>query len=289
MAIYLLNNYLASIEAFLCVAVFATLVFRRQVGQYLYFALFIAVKFSSSAFLGLILWRAKHFHHASLYKIYFPVYWLSYACEAALLLFAIYGMYRLSMAPLAGLQHLGIVVFRWVVAISIAVSIGMAFGPNLSSHDFVVRVVTQLQQTSSILTLCLLLFVCFAIRPMGLSYRSRIFGVSFGLGLLATDNLVSSAWIIGNKSMYSTLSLVASMAACASFAIWVVYFVLPEPKRRMIVLPTTSPFLRWNQISLALGDEPGFVAVGGIPPEMFADAEIEIMTRASRKMFDYSS
>ena len=45
-----------------------------------------------------------------------------------------------------------------------------------------VAVVSQLQRTQSILTLCLLLFVCFAIRPMGLSYSSRIFGVSLGLG-----------------------------------------------------------------------------------------------------------
>jgi len=52
----------------------------------------------------------------------------------------------------------------------------------------------------------------------------------------------------------------------------------------MIILPTTSPFLRWNQISLALGDEPGFVALGEITPDMFAPAEVEVMRRASMKM-----
>ena len=56
----------------------------------------------------------------------------------------------------------------------------------------------------------------------------------------------------------------------------------------MIILPTTSPFLRWNQISQALGDNPGYVAIAGVPPEMFADAEIEVMKRASRKMIDYA-
>ena len=50
------------------------------------------------------------------------------------------------------------------------------------------------------------------------------------------------------------------------------------------MLPTTSPFLRWNQISEILGDEPGFVAIAGIPPEVFAPAELEIMARASEKM-----
>jgi hypothetical protein len=52
----------------------------------------------------------------------------------------------------------------------------------------------------------------------------------------------------------------------------------------MIVLPTTSPFLRWNQISMALGDAPGFVALGPITPDMFAPAELEVMRRASAKM-----
>jgi hypothetical protein len=57
----------------------------------------------------------------------------------------------------------------------------------------------------------------------------------------------------------------------------------------MIVLPTTSPFLRWNQISMALGDDPGFVAVGGVPPELFAPAELEVMHRASLKMIPPSA
>ena len=74
------------------------------------------------------------------------------------------------------------------------------------------------------------------------------------------------------------------LAICLSLSIWTVYFILPDPKRRLIVLPTTSPFLRWNQISAALGDEPGFVALGVVTQDMFAPAEVEIMRRASAKM-----
>ncbi len=291
MKIYLLNYILSSVECLLCAVTLAILFIRRQLGAYLYFALFLAVRFASDVFMGAMLLYTAHKPPRvvnSIYRVYFFVYWISYALEAALLLLAIYGIYRLAMAPLSGLQRLGMLMFRWCASISVALSIGFAVGPNVTSRDFLIRIVTQLQQTSSIMTLCLLLFVCFAIRPMGLSYRSRVFGVSLGLGLLATTNFVASAWIVTNKSMYSSLSIIGSLAVCASFFIWMVYLILPEPKRRMIVLPTTSPFLRWNQISLALGDEPGFVAVGGIPPEMFAEAEIEIMTRASRKMLHFS-
>jgi hypothetical protein len=218
------------------------------------------------------------------YQVYFYVYWISFAFEAILSLLVIYGIFKLAMAPLKGLQTLGMLVFRWVAAISVAVAIGVAVSPHTSGIHFMTAMITQLQQTSSILTLCLLLFVCFAIRPMGLTFRSRIFGVSLGLGFLATINLVNSAWIAHNPNMYSLFSVVNGLAVVLTLLTWSAYFAFPEPKRRIIVLPTTSPFLRWNQISMALGDDPGYVAVGGIPPELFAPAELEVMRRASAKM-----
>jgi hypothetical protein len=218
------------------------------------------------------------------YRLYFYAYWMSYALEAVLGLCMVYEIYRLAMAPLRGLQALGMLMFRWAAGIAVAVALGMALGPQVSGQRFVIRAITQLQQTQSILTLCLLLFVCLAIRPMGLSHRSRIFGVSIGLAILATVELIDSAWISHAPRMSSTFNSLNSLLYCVTVLLWTAYFAMPEPRRRMIVLPTTSPFLRWNQISMALGDEPGFVAVGGVHPDIFAPAEVEIMRRASRKM-----
>jgi hypothetical protein len=253
--------------------------------KFIFLTSLLSVKFISSlTCVTLIAFSSRRIERHLAYQMYFYVYWVSYAMEAILSLLVIYSIFKLAMEPLKGLQTLGMLVFRWVAAISIAVALGVAFTPHLSGLKFMVAMVTQLQQTSSILTLCLLLFVCFAIRPMGLSYRSRIFGVSFGLGFLATTDLVRSAWLSHSSQMYSTVNIISGLAVCLTLIIWSAYFAFPEPKRRLIVLPTTSPFLRWNQISLALGDEPGFVAVGGIPPELFAPAELEVMRRASAKM-----
>jgi hypothetical protein len=257
----------------------------KSARQFGYLIALLCVRFACSVICLPLLYlcgRKLSVHIA--YPIYFYTYWISYALEAILSLMVIYSIFRLAMAPLKGLQTLGMLVFRWVAAISVAVAIGVAVTPHLSGVKFMTAMITQLQQTSSILTLCLLLFVCFAIRPMGLSFRSRIFGISLGLGFLATINLVNSAWIAHNPSMYSLFSLVNGLAVGLTLLTWSAYFAFPEPKRRIIVLPTTSPFLRWNQISMALGDDPGYVAVGGIPPELFAPAEIEVMRRASAKM-----
>ncbi|WP_158793000.1 hypothetical protein [Granulicella sp. L60] len=281
-----LLTFLGFFEPVLCGMVIWFVVRNKAIRQFAFLVALMSVKLICSA-TCMALISSRHslgIERHLAYQIYFYIYWAGYALEAILSLAVIYSIFKLAMAPLKGLQTLGMLVFRWVAAISAAVAIGVAVTPHLSGTNFMVAMITQLQQTSSILTLCLLLFVCFAIRPMGLSYRSRIFGVSIGMGFLAVINLLNSAWIAHYSSMYSSLSVVNGVAVGSTLLIWSAYFAFPEPKRRIIVLPTTSPFLRWNQISMALGDDPGFVAVGGIPPELFAPAELEVMRRASAKM-----
>src|ERR1700678_784794 len=284
-SLFYLLSQLQYLEPVLCGMLVYFLVRAKAVRQFAYLFAFLCVRLACS-FIGIpLLTLGGHGIERYLaYHVYFYTYWTCYALEAGLSLMVIYSIFKLAMAPLKGLQTLGMLVFRWVAAISVAVAIGVAVTPHVSGINFMVAMITQLQQTSSILTLCLLLFVCFAIRPMGLSYRSRIFGVSLGLGVLATVSLVNSAWISHNANMYSSFSVVNGIAIMFTLLTWSAYFAFPEPKRRIITLPTTSPFLRWNQISMALGDDPGFVAVGGIPPELFAPAELEVMRRASAKM-----
>lgn len=283
--IFDLVSQLKYIEPVLCGLLLYFLVHAKAARQFVYLIALVCVRLACSFIcIPLLAFGGHGIERHLAYQIYFYVYWASFALEAILSLLVIYGIFRMAMAPLKGLQTLGMLVFRWVAAISVAVAIGVAVSPHQSGIKFMTAMITQLQQTSSILTLCLLLFVCFAIRPMGLSFRSRIFGISMGLGFLATINLINSAWISHNGSMYSLFSLVNGLAVGLTLLTWSAYFAFPEPKRRIIVLPTTSPFLRWNQISMALGDDPGYVAVGGIPPELFAPAELEVMRRASAKM-----
>ncbi len=285
-----MNSFISSLhfeylEPILCGMLVIFLVRGKAVRQFGFLTALLCVRFTCSVVcLPLLYFSRQMIDRHLAYQVYFYVYWVSYALEAILSLLVIYSIFKLAMAPLKGLQTLGMLVFRWVAAISIAVAIGVAVTPHLTGIKFMVTMITQLQQTSSILTLCLLLFVCFAIRPMGLSYRSRIFGVSLGLGLMAATSLVNSAWTTHYSSMYSTMSLINGLVVGVTLLLWSGYFAFPEPKRRIITLPTTSPFLRWNQISMALGDDPGHVAVGGIPPELFAPAELEVMRRASAKM-----
>ena len=282
---YSFSEIASLLEPVLCLTALLAIFFRGHVKRYSALSLLLSTRLLSSA----LLWPLLQPHAFGIdrvlrYKLYFDIYWTSYAIESALCLWIVYQIYNLAMVPLPGLQRLGRLVFRWAAGIAVIVAFGVAASKSTNTTNFSMRFVSQLQQTQSIVTLCLLLFVTLAVRPMGLSFRSKIFGVSFGLGMLATSDLVCSSMYFHVTSLKSFVSTLGAVGFLIAAFLWTGYFALPEPKRRMIVLPTTSPFLRWNQISLALGDDPGFVAVGGFDPEILAPAEVEIMRRASRKM-----
>ena len=183
------------LEVAFCLAALCAILAKKQWKDYWSLGAFLAVRaFSSSACMSLI-----HFHDHTLnvhlaYVLYFYVYWISFAVELVLALFVVYSVFRLAMAPLKGLQQLGMLVFRWAASISVVVALGSAFAPEMTSTKYLIAAISQLQRTQSVLTLCLLVFVCFAILPMGLNYGSRIFGVSHGLGMLATNDLLQTAW-----------------------------------------------------------------------------------------------
>ena len=233
------------------------------------------------------------------YKIYFYSHWVFAVTEAVLQILIIYSVFRLAMKPLQGLHQIGKVIFRWVAGVSIIVSVAISAGPHIATSvssgygltAAITTVTTQIQQGISVLTLCLLLFVCFATKPLGLTYRSRLFGIILGLGVMATTTLVQAAWYTttGSHSLYSPVYLFSMIGGCVSLAVWATYIVLPEPERKLILLPTTSPFFFWNKISEALGDAPGHVAIAGFRPDMLAPAELQMLGAPSMKRIETSA
>jgi hypothetical protein len=222
------------------------------------------------------------------YDLYFYSHQICFFLEYGLLLLVIYSVFHKAMKPLEGLHSVGKIIFRWVCAVSLALAIGIAAAPHSAAISYIGSISGQIQQGTSILILCLLLFVCFSTRLLGLTCRSHIFGVTLGLGVYATAGLIEAAWYVtrASQSLYSPMYLFSSLAGCVALLTWGTYFAMPEPERKMILLPTTSPFFLWNRISEALGDEPGFVAIAGFKPEMLAPAELTVLTAASNRLRD---
>ncbi|HEY5329174.1 MAG TPA: hypothetical protein VIJ79_04760 [Acidobacteriaceae bacterium] len=239
---------------------------------------------------GAITTPLTFFHNAigmsaiTAYHILVILYWPSCILQAILMILLVYGIYNMALAPFGPLKKLGAIIFRWIAAISVAVSLGVALGPHMFRGPQMAVFVGQMQQGASILTLCLLLFVCFALKPLGLTYGSRAFGVSLGLGILATTQLLQSSWLPTTQaaSVYSVIYFYSGLGACAALLVWTGYFAFPEPERSMVLLPTTSPYFFWNKISEALGDSPGFVAISGFSPDSMAPGELAAMIEASQ-------
>jgi len=213
------------------------------------------------------------------YKMYFGTYWTSAVVQMFLELAVIYAAYRIAMKPLEGLRRIGTLIFRWVAGVSLVLSLVVALGPHAISTNYLATLFGQFQEGVSVLTLCLLLFVCFAARPLGLALNSRVFGAVLGLGVASCFALVLSAWFSTQtaQSVYSPVYVAGEIGSLLGMMIWGVYFALPEPERKLVLLPTTSPYFLWNRISEALGDEPGVVAIAGFRPSMLAAAEMKAL------------
>jgi hypothetical protein len=229
----------------ICVAALCFFTVRKLWREYWALGSFLAVRAASTLSLAAIWFvfvSAKGLHPHMAYMIYFYVYWLSFAAEGVLAFFIVTSIYRSTVGPLKGLRSAGMVVIYMAIAIGAAA----AFSPHVGGMRYIMASVTQLQRVVSLLVVCLLAFVCYAVRPLGLSWRSKVFGVSLGLGLMAMANLVQSMWF-ANPQVRGAYSLVNAIVVCATMAIWAVYFAMQEPERGEIDMYSGSALLRLNR------------------------------------------
>jgi hypothetical protein len=283
----LLLEYSIFADLFIGIGILTLLVRKRLVRDFAFLAAFLAVGSLEEMISIPILFFRKDLGISKVlcYDIYYYSHLALFFVEYALLLLVIYSVFRQAMKPLEGLHRAGKIVFRWVGGVALTLSLAMVLGPHTAGPTASATVVGQLQQGVNVLILCLLLFVCFSTRYLGLTYRSHIFGVTLGLGIFAAAGLIESAWLANGvgPTVYSPVFVFCTLGSCVTSLVWGTYFAMPEPERKMILLPTTSPFFLWNRISEALGDAPGFVAIAGFKPDMLAPAELAAFTAGSKR------
>ena len=278
------------VSLFVCLAVISSLLARGLLRKFWPVASFLVVRVLTHFMCMPPLFFAKELGLSRniAYKIVFYSVWPSIILNTIIMVLIVYSVYSMVLAPFEPLKRLGTIMFRWIAAIGTAVSVGVAVGPHMLAHNYVINLVSQMQQAANVLTLCLLLFVCFSLRPLGLTYRSRYFGVCLGLGMMATAGLVEAAWytVQQAQSVYSMMYFWNDLGIVFAMCVWGTYFILPEPQTRMVLLPTTSPFFFWNKVSAALDTTPGMVVITGFSPQSLAPAEMEALLSVSEKAED---
>jgi len=207
------------------------------------------------------------------YTAYFYTYWGTYLVSAVAIFFIVQEVFKRVMEPVPGLRRLGLLAFRWIMIVSVVVSVGaiaLPLGEKGTGTYFIQMIGPHIMRCVSIMELCLLAFLALSIHTLGRSFRSRLFGIGLALGVQAAADLISSALIAGNPVLSSTVNLFEEVITLAVLAGWAAYFLVPEPaaERRMIVLPPSSVMSRWNALAKGIGQTPD-VAVAGQPTGFF--------------------
>jgi hypothetical protein len=261
--------------------VIAMIVLLRSREQRRFPALFgyISLRIASSVALHLLL-QVHHFlaiSEKAAYKWYFYSYWLSYVAGAVVIFLVIQEMFQSSMDPFPGLKWLGTISFRWVACISFVAAAAALLTPGNRGDKFFFGLVSPLMRCESIFILSLLLFLMFTAGRLGLSYRSRVFGISFGFGIMAAADLVVSTTLphFRHNMMTSTISVVTTTASLLTMVVWSAYFLQREPVRRAAVLNPSSPLARWNEIATSLGQSAPRVPVVAAPASNFFLQDVE--------------
>jgi hypothetical protein len=250
-------NTLYTAEPLLMVVAMVTLLRSREHRRFPALFAYVAVRLTSTVILQLLM-HAHRFITVSekaVYSCYFYTYWCSYVAGAIVVFLVIQELFQSSMDPFPGLKWLGTISFRWVACISFVATSAALLTPGGRGNKFVLALVGQAMRCESVFILSLLLFLMLAAGKLGLSYRSRVFGISFGFGIMAGSDLVVSAAFLhfGENMLTSTVSVVTTSASLVTLAVWSAYFLVPEPARRLTALNATSPLARWNEIATTFG------------------------------------
>lgn len=202
------------------------------------------------------------------YSIYFYTYWISFGIQAVLILRVLHEMFRHAMRSVPGMQKLGRPIFFWAVAVSVILACASGLSTQGSAMGLLLTSAQVLMRSQSVLALCMLAFLAMASHAMGISFRSRIFGVTFGFGMIATGDLVCSGIFAHISGLTGMINIIHEVVYLSAITLWGAYFLQPEPARRLVAVPVSSPLMRWNEIAQSLGNPAGQVAVSYSPTFM---------------------
>ncbi len=241
--------------------------------QFAAMMVYLAFKVISDLML-LSLMRIHSFPPSIMYDAYFTVYWLGFLVGSATLYFAMRQIFDHVMEPLPGLKKIGRILFSWIAVTSTIIVATTALHPYGISMHAIPLAMIELMRCTSILELCMLAFLALSVHKLGLSYKSHVFGIGLGLGMLAATDFIMSAMTRFGSPMVSTMNLFGEIGSLCAFLLWTVYFFLHEPARRTLMIPATSQLLRWNEIAMAIGHSSGQVVMTPAPKPFFLD-EVE--------------
>jgi hypothetical protein len=207
--------------------------------------------------------------------VYCTLFWVAYGASGVLTFLAAQQIFRDALEPLPGLRRLALVVFRWVAVVSVALSVLPAIVPLFFHSQSLQVTVLQATRCVSVLEFCLLAFILLSVQALGISWRSRIVGITLGFGVLAIVDTVCFMFLLRPGSHLLPWVLVRETGSAIAAAVWLVSLLISEPNRAAVSLGGTSQLHKWNEIAVALGKPVPHVALGHPEPSPFFLQDVE--------------
>jgi hypothetical protein len=207
--------------------------------------------------------------------VYCTLFWVAYGASGVLTFLTAQQIFRDALEPLPGLRRLALVVFRWVAVVSVALSVLPAIVPLFFRSQSLQVTVLQAMRCVSVLEFCLLAFILLSARALGISWRSRIVGITLGFGVLAVVDTVCFMFLLRPGSHLLPWVLVRETGSAVAAGVWLVSLLMHEPNRAAVSLGSTSQLHKWNEIAVALGKPVPHVALGYPEPSPFFLQDVE--------------
>lgn len=274
---------------FLLTAVLTFLFFRRKLNsRFRAMGLYLGLRVLTTPVGLLLLTIYEKTKSLDWYMAYFLVFWAAFIASTVLLFFVCVEVFRSALASLPGLMKFGVVVFRWAALISVVVS----FSTVSYAHrgiSVIPAVAYGLMRSVSILELCLLGFLCLCMNALRLSARGLTFGLAFGFGLMAANDLVHASLAPLFISLTAPLQFVYEATILVVMGMWTAYCAAPEPVTKPVVMPVNSTIYRWNEIASALGHTGTQVAVQHSNSFFLTDVEKVVDKVLARNLKEHES
>jgi hypothetical protein len=169
------------------------------------------------------------------YIFYCYIYWPLAILTDCFALGVMLAIFRDIFKPYEALRELGVVLFRWTLGVLVVVSLVTALSAGDGKIlDVFNKSSLMFDRGLQILQCGVVLFLLLTYKYLGISFRHRVFGIAVGFGVYAAVDLLAlsvSTW--APASVVTIASAVANASAMVGYAIWLGYFFVPQPERRI--------------------------------------------------------
>jgi len=168
---------------------------------------------------------------------YAIAYSAAFAVSTALRFGVVHEIFAHIFQNYSALDRFGTPLFRWLTVALLCGAFALAAWTGAYS-DQLMSVVHLFDRTASILQCGLLVGLFLFSSQLGLSWRSHVFGIALGVGIIASASLAAAAIRSQTGVTYSVaLNYLVMLVYHCSVLIWIFYLFAPERSYAPAALP----------------------------------------------------